>query len=177
MFFFISYILVVAFVLLLAISFLVHAVYLIPFVPSKTKVVTKMIHAANLRPNQTVIDLGCGDGRLLFAAEKSVKNITSIGFEIAPLVYLAAQLRKLLQRSKAKIHFKSLFHADLRNANVIFCYLFPNVMAELAAKIHTECKPGTRIISNTFTIPNLELVKTYPRDTSAGTPSIHVYTV
>lgn len=175
---FAAYIIVLAFILLLALSALVHAVYLVPFVPSKMRVVSKMIEAAHLKKDETVIDLGCGDGRLLLEAEKKTKGIHAIGFEIAPLVFVLAWMRKIWSGSKFQLRFQSLFRANLKNANVIFCYLFPNVMKPLAAKIRLECKPGTRIISNTFSIPELAPAShVYSKNAELGLPTIYVYTL
>lgn len=164
------------FFILLSATVLVHMLFLVPYVPSKMRVVQKMIEAAKLKPKETVFDLGCGDGRLLIAAEKKEK-VKTVGFEIAPLIFLLAFLNKFIRRSKAKLCFKSMFSANLRRANVIFCYLLPNVMPRLAEKIKKECKRGTRIISNTFHIPGLKPYKIFKKDPLTGMPSIYVYRI
>lgn len=135
-----------------------------------------MIDAAQLRPRDTVMDIGCGDGRLLFAAEKK-QGVKAMGFEIAPLVYLLAIFQKIIRRSKAKIRFKNFLKANLRQANVIFCYLIPSVMPDLAFKIKRECKKGTKVISNTFHIPGLEPMRVIPKDPLKKTPTIYVYRI
>lgn len=167
------------FILLIA-TVIVHMLFLVPFVPSRMRVVKKMITAARLKQDDVVFDLGCGDGRILFEAEKKLRAGTrnkAVGFEIAPLVYFLAWARKFFARSRANIRFQSFFAANLRRANVIFCYLIPNVMPRLAAKIKKECKKGTRIVSNTFHIPGLKLVRILRRDRQKGIPTIYVYKV
>ncbi len=155
---------------------LTHLYLAVPYVPSKKSVIKKMIQAAGLKKNDTVYDLGCGDGRLLIAAEKKAK-VKSIGFEIAPLVYLLARLRTLIMRSRAQVRFANFFNANLRQANVIFCYLFPNILPNLAKKIKKECKRGTRVISNTFRIPGLKLTKMFAKNPKKGLPTIYVYKI
>ena len=172
----ILFILFQVFIILLVLSVLVHIFFLVPYVPSKKRVIEKMISVARLKPRETAFDLGCGDGRLLIAAEKKAK-IKAIGFELAPLVYIFALIRKLIFRSHIQINFKNLFKANLRRANVIFCYLLPNVMPRLAAKIKRECKKGTRIISNTFHIPGLKLARIFKKNPALGLPTIYVYHV
>lgn len=162
--------------LLLIGTVLMHLLFLVPYVPSSKRSIETMIRAARLKPRQTVFDLGCGDGRLLIEAEKQ-KGVTAWGFEIAPLVYLLARARALFSDSKTKIYFKNFFHANLRPANVIFCYLFPNVMPRLAEKIKKECRKGTRVISNTFHIPGLKLERVFKKDPVRGRPTIYVYEV
>lgn len=168
--------LVSGFFLILLATVLVHMFFLVPYVPSRKRVIAKMIEMARLKPHETVYDLGCGDGRLLIAAEKKAR-VKTVGFEIAPLILLLAWIRKMLFRSTMKIHFKSLFSANLRRANVIFCYLIPNVMPKLSKKIKHECRKGTRIISNTFHIPGLKATKIFTRDPEKGLPTIYVYRV
>ncbi|MBI4995015.1 50S ribosomal protein L11 methyltransferase [Candidatus Peregrinibacteria bacterium] len=167
---------IVVFLIALAITALVHIFFLVPYVPSKNKVVKKMVSAANLKAKETVYDLGCGDGRLLLEAEKKA-FVKTVGFEIAPLVFLLAKLRTLFAQSKAQIKFQSFFKANLSKANVIFCYLIPNVMPRLASKIKRECKRGTRIISNTFSIPGLKLYKIFTKNPAKGMPTIYVYKI
>lgn len=169
-------ILLLIFVILLETTAIIHLWFRIPYVPSKNRVVGRMIELARLKPKDTVYDLGCGDGRILFAAEKT-KGVRAHGFEIAPLVYFLAVLRKLILRSRAKIHFRSLLRADLSRANVIFCYLIPTVMPSLYKKLKHECKKGTRIISNTFHIPGLKPQKIYPKNPAASLPTIYVYRI
>lgn len=171
------HILLLIFILCFGISAMVHVVYLVPYVPSTTKVVKRMIEVAKIKPKETVVDLGCGDGRLLFFAEKSARGVKAVGFEIAPLMYLMAKLKQVFRGSRAEIRFQSLFRANLKSANVIFCYLFPDVMKALVKKIRSECRPGTRIVSNTFKMPDMKLSHKYPKDPAKGLPSIYVYTV
>lgn len=172
----VTLILISVFLILLVATALVHIFFSVPYVPSAKRVVRKMIEVANLKPRETVFDLGCGDARLLIEAEKSAP-IKAIGFELAPLVWILAFLRKFFTRSNAEIHFKNFFKANLAGANVIFCYLIPNVMPRLAEKIKNECRRGTRIISNTFHIPNLKPYRIFKRDPLKGLPTIYVYKV
>lgn len=177
---FLTYFIVIAvpiFLILFILTAAIHIFFFIPYVPSQQRVVKKMVKLAHIKKNEKVFDLGCGDGRLLIAAEKAAPKVQAEGFEIAPLMYIMAQVRLLIARSRAQIHFQNLFNVNLKPANVIFCYLFPNVMPRLVKKIKKECKRGTRIVSNTFSIPGLRLVKKITRNMRTGTPSIYIYRV
>lgn len=167
---------IMIFLLLLVASAVVHMWFLVPYVPSTQRVAKKMIEAAKLKRGERVVDLGCGDGRLLLYAERAALT-HGVGFELAPLVYFLARLRKLFARAKYTVHFKNLFSADLHDADVIFCYLIPNIMPRLVAKILKECKKGTRVISNTFKIPGLTVSHIIERDPAARIPTIYVYRV
>lgn len=167
---------VLGFFLVLLATVFVHMFFFVPYVPSRKKVIAKMIEVARLKPRETIYDLGCGDGRLLIAAEKKAR-VKAVGFEIAPFMFLLAWIRKWLAKSAIKLRFQNLFSANLRQANVIFCYLIPNVMPRLSAKIKKECKHGTRIVSNTFHIPGLKVTRIVARDEVTGLPTIYVYKI
>lgn len=157
-------------------TLLVNAFTGIPYVPSRTHIAKKLIEYAKIKKGDTVFDLGCGDGRLLTYAAKS-QNITAIGYEIAPMVYLAAETRRLFSKNRAKIdiRFESMFRADLKKADVIFVYLMPKILPKIAEKIIRECRPGTRVVSNTFKIPNLKLAKRIPK--RRHYPTIYIYEI
>ncbi len=148
----------------------------VPYVPTKKRVMLEIIKQAKLKKGQTFLDLGCGDGRMLIEAEKSTK-VNAIGYEIAPLVYLLAVARKILNGSKAKIKFKNFFNENLEKADVIFCYLMPAELEKLAKKIKKECKKGTRIISNTFHIKGLEPEKVIPKNEKTKIPTLYFYKI
>ncbi|KKU80174.1 MAG: hypothetical protein UY05_C0012G0012 [Candidatus Peregrinibacteria bacterium GW2011_GWA2_47_7] len=165
------------FLLLLTITVLLHIVFQIPYVPSRNRVVNRMIRIADLKKDDVVFDLGCGDGRLLIAAEKQKGVKAAEGFEIAPLVYLLAQFRKWLAHSRMKIHFKNLFDVRLRRANVIFCYLLPGAMKRLSKKFRKECEKGTRIVSHTFRIPDMEPIKIFKKNKRRNLPTVYLYQI
>lgn len=164
------------FSLVLLFTALINIFFIVPFVPSKKRVINYIIDVAGLKKGQEVIDLGCGDGRFLIEAEKKA-GVTAKGYEIAPLPLILAYLNKWVNNSKIKIIIKSFFQADLKNADVIFCYLLPDTMNKLAEKFKKECRKGTRIYSNTFAIPSMQPVKTWPADKQKKLPSIYLYQI
>lgn len=130
-----------------------------PFVPTSRKTVRKMVEAAELSKDDTVYDLGSGDGRLVIsAARKGVK--TAVGFEINPLLNIYARIKARFFRLK-NIHFftKSLTHADLTKCNKLFVYLMPKTMKKLEARILEEMPEGSLVISNSFSFPGLKPIK------------------
>ena len=96
----------VLFILALVATALVGIILRVPYVPTKKRVMHKILSEIELKNGETFMDLGCGDARMLIEAEKRNK-VNAVGFEIAPLVYFLALLRKIFNRSKAKIHFKN----------------------------------------------------------------------
>ena len=148
----------------------------VPFVPTSGRVVKHIISLADLKKGERVYDLGCGDGRFLFAAQEKT-SIEAVGFENALLPYLLANLRKCIRKAKIRINMKNFFRADLSKANVIYCYLGPEVMQRVGEKIKKECCKGTRIYSNSFSIKTLKPQKIWPRDKKNRLPKIYYYKI
>lgn len=130
-----------------------------PFVPSTKRSVEAMIRLADIRTGQTVIDVGSGDGRVLFEAAKHGAN--SVGIEINPYLVYYTRLRAFLSpyRGQVRVLWKNLWNADLHEADVVFVYLIPWKMDVLAKKLREETKPGTLIVSNTFIFPHWKIVR------------------
>lgn len=161
--FLILQLLIAGFFLFLCLSFMTGG----PFVPSSKRAVEAMIKLADLQTNQTVIDLGSGDGRVLFAAAKA--GVNAIGIEINPYLVLYTRIRALLgpYRGRITVLWRNLWKADLSSADVVFVYLIPWRMEDLAEKLEDELKPGALVISNSFIFPGWEVVR--------HDPNHHVY--
>lgn len=170
------YLLILAITLLYITTALVSLILRVPYVPTKKSVMHKILKEVKIKEGETFLDLGCGDARVLIAAEKQ-KKVKAIGYEIAPLIYLMAIFRKLVNKSKAKIHFKNFFNENLKHADIIFCYLMPHELVKLAKKMKKECKKGTRIISNTFQIKGLKPIKIIKKDEKTKTPTLYLYKI
>jgi len=131
----------------------------VPFVPTPMPVVQKMVELADLKGKETVYDLGCGDGRILIEAKKHHPGITAIGYELPLGIWLLAKFKVKLSKLPIHIYMRDLWTADLKNADVVFLYLFPQTCAKLDVKLQKELKPGTRVVSHGFPLPNREPTK------------------
>lgn len=115
--------------------------------------VQAFLEAVILQPGQLLVDLGCGDGRVLRAASRRYR-IQAEGYELNPLAYLKARLLSI-GHHRIRIQMKNFWEADLTRADVVFCYLFPDVMPQLSRKLRKELKPGSVVVSCNFPLPNL----------------------
>ena len=121
----------------------------VPFVSLSKKQLRVIDKNIKLKPGDRVVDLGCGDARVLRMFEKQgVKDLT--GYEINFWAYLMAKIKNKLLKSKSKVYFKNFKKVDLSEYNVIFCYLLDNYINSLKEKFDKELKPGTKIISHSF---------------------------
>lgn len=112
------------------------------------------IKAVPMKPDQTLMDIGCGDGRVLRLARRYY-NVRAIGFEVNLMAYLKARLQSI-GLSGIEIKRKNFWRQNLAGADVVFCYLYPDVMRRLAAKLQSELRPGTLIVSCNFPLPGFK---------------------
>lgn len=123
-----------------------------PFVPTPSKTLKKMIELAKVKKGENVFDLGCGDGRIVFAA--AAEGAKAVGYELSVPTFLLARFRSLF-KPKAKILYRNFWSQDYRNADVIFCFLLTDTMQKFYQHIWPQLKPGCRVVSNAFKIKNL----------------------
>jgi SAM-dependent methyltransferase len=121
------------------------------WVPTPQALVDKMLDMAKVTPDDYVIDLGSGDGRTVITAAK--RGVRALGIEYNPnMVELSKRnAAKEGVSSKATFMKADLFESDFSQATVITMFLLPDINLKLRPKI-LGLKPGTRIVSNTFTM-------------------------
>lgn len=117
--------------------------------PTPNSLVKAMLDIAKVGPNDVVVDLGSGDGRIVIEAAKRGAKATGIEYNI-DLVRLSEQrAREDGVSDKAKFLNMDLFEYDLSGATVVTMYLLTDLNMRLRPTL-LDLKPGTRIVSNTF---------------------------
>ena len=117
--------------------------------PTSHLVGDTMLDMAKVTPEDYVIDLGSGDGRLVIAAAK--RGVRALGIEYnADLVVLSrANAAKAKVADKASFIQGDIFESDFSEATVIMMFLSPAINLKLRPKL-LGLKPGTRVVTNTF---------------------------
>jgi len=122
-----------------------------PYVPSPQSVVSDMLRYADVGPNDFLIDLGSGDGRIVLTAAK-VFGARGFGVEIKDELVRksneAAQKEGLADR--VRFLKQDLLKTDMSQATVITMYLLPDTVNLLKDKFLNELRPGTRIVSHDY---------------------------
>ena len=144
-----------------------------PLVPSKPEVTRKMVELLKVKPGTTIYDLGSGDGRVLI--EIAHKNAHAIGIELNPyaVIYSWFRVRLAGVGDHVRIKWGNYWWTNLATADGVIVYGLPQIMPRLAQKFKTELKPKTRIVSNSFQIPGLQLL----RQETVGKTKIYLYQV
>jgi hypothetical protein len=127
-----------------------------PYVPTPTPIVDRMLTLANVGPNDYVIDLGSGDGRLVITAVAKYKARGGMGVEIDPglVTHATDNAEKAGVADRVKFVEGDLFVADIGQATVVTLYLLPRMMGQVEAKLSKELKPGTRVVSHNYPLPS-----------------------
>jgi precorrin-6B methylase 2 len=128
------------------------------WVPTPEDLVSTMLDLAKVTSSDILVDLGSGDGRTVIAAAK--RGAQAVGIEYNPdMVKLSVNnAKKEGVSDKAQFLNMDLYQYDLSKATVITMFLLPEINLKLRPKI-LDLKPGTRIVSNTFTMGDWEADK------------------
>jgi precorrin-6B methylase 2 len=129
------------------------------WVPTPQALVDKMLDMAKLTPQDFLMDLGSGDGRTVITAAK--RGSRAMGIEYNPdMVELSKRnAAEAGVADKATFMKADLFETDLSKAQVITMFLLPSINLKLRPKL-LDLKPGTRIVSNSFTMEDWEADQT-----------------
>jgi hypothetical protein len=121
------------------------------WVPTPQALVDKMLDIAKLTPQDFLIDLGSGDGRTVITAVK--RGAKALGIEYNPDMVELSKRNAAKEGVGEKTEFvkADLFESDFSQATVITMFLLPQINLKLRPKI-LDLRPGTRIVSNTFTM-------------------------
>ena len=107
-----------------------------------------MLDVAEVSADDTVFDLGCGDGRIVIEAVKR-RGARGVGIDLDPL-----RIRQGIENSEREglgdgVRFieEDLFQADIHEATVVTLFLYPDVNLRLRPKLLRDLEPGTRVVS------------------------------
>lgn len=123
----------------------------IGYIPTSPEVVEAMLTLVELKKDDILYDLGCGDGRIVIAAAQQ-KGSYSIGIDIDSERIREAELnaKKAGIAHRAKFRQQDLFCCNFRDATVVFLYLLPHLNLRLRNELFRQLKPGSRVVSLDF---------------------------
>lgn len=129
------------------------------WVPTPQVLVDKMLSMAKVTPQDFVMDLGSGDGRTVISAAKLGARAMGVEYNPEMVALSKENAAKAGVGDKATFVKADLFETDLSKATVITMFLLPQINLKLRPKI-LELKPGTRIVSNSFTMDDWQADET-----------------
>ena len=122
-----------------------------PYVPILRRDYEPVLDLADLKPGQTIVDLGSGDGRLLRAA--AARGYQAIGYEINPFLVAVSWLVTWRYRRLVRVRLADFWHTPLPPADAVYVFLIDRYMTRLDHKLSQELTRPTPVISFVFQIP------------------------
>ncbi len=146
----------------------------VPYVATDNEVVEVMLGMAQVRPNEKVVDLGSGDGRILIAAARSL-GARGLGVDIDPARVREANANARAAGVAHRVIFRreDLFETPIRDADVVTLYLLQEINIRLRPRLLAELRPGTRVVSHDFDMGD------WPHDgrRQVGSASVYLWIV
>ena len=99
-----------------------------------------------------------------------------MGYELNLLAFIKARLLSL-GLSEVQIKHKNFWTQNLEAADVVFCYLYPDVMRKLSKKLRQELKPGALIVSGNFALPGFNPLRVLRPAGSLHNDPLYIYEV
>ena len=136
---------------------LVPALYGLPLVPTQPERIQKALMLARLKPNETLYDLGAGDGRVLIIAARDF-GAKAVGIEIGPIQCVLIWLRATASGfgNQITVRWENFYKARLQAADVVFVYATSKEITKLAAHLEQNMKKGSRLVSISADFPEWE---------------------
>ncbi|MFA5076484.1 MAG: class I SAM-dependent methyltransferase [Patescibacteria group bacterium] len=166
-------------ILALAVFLLVTAFYNIflgaPFLSSNRETLDTLLNKIDLSGKKKLYELGSGNGKVISRIAQKYPQLECVGVEFNWAVYFLALGRNLFSKRKVKYLCQNMFKVDLRDADVVFTYLFPKPMERLEPKFAAELKPGAMVISSTFPLKNKQPAQVYRNKSCLATIYVYQY--
>jgi len=120
-----------------------------------------MLELAKVDKQDTVYDLGSGDGRIVILAAQKY-HAHAVGVEIDDDLYRKSSDRIAAAglQDRAKVLHMNMYKVDLKPATVVTLYLLTSVNERLKPILERDLRSGARVVTHDFKIPGWE-----PKDT------------
>jgi len=138
----------------------------ISFIPTPPSHVNGFFQLVSVSPSDVVYDLGCGDGRLLFAAlEKGAGQAVGVECDPEPLATAREVAKKKGIEDRITFHEADIMSVNLSDATIVFTYLCSAAALALKEKFEVELKPGTKVVMEMFPVPGWKPSRVIERGT------------
>jgi SAM-dependent methyltransferase len=131
-----------------------------PYLPTLTPQIHTALELADAKPGQTLLELGCGDGKVLIAAAQV--GLHAVGYELNPILALLSWLRTRRFGKNVTVVWGDFWRQEWPETDIIFTFLLDRYMERLDKNIIQYKHKPIKLVSFAFRIPNREAA-TYKR--------------
>ncbi len=128
-----------------------------PYLPTLGPQIKAALELADLQAGDTLLELGCGDGKVLIAAARQGINV--VGYELNPLLVIVSWLRTRRYRKQVRIIWGDFWQKTWPPADAIFVFLLSKYMSKLNNKVVRYANHPVSLVSFAFQIPDLPPTK------------------
>lgn len=151
---------------------------LAPFVASPNNVVTAMLELAGLKENETLFDLGCGDGRIILeAAEKFGARAVGVELDEGRYKECSLKIQKFHLEDRVEVIHGTLLDVDLQKADVVTLYLLTSANEKVRGNLQRDLKTGARVVSHDFPISKWTPSKVKELRENYGSHTLYLYVI
>ena len=130
-----------------------------PYLPTMKQQQLQALELLDLKPGQTMLELGSGDGRMLIAAAR--QGIKSVGYELNPILFIVSKIICFKYRKFVKIYYGNFWYKKWPKAEGIFVFLHPRFMKKLDSAVKEQyASQSVKLVSYAFKIPGQKPLKT-----------------
>lgn len=123
-----------------------------PYLPTLSKQVDISLELLDLKAGQQLLELGCGDGRVLIAAAE--RGLRVVGYELNPILALIAWIRTRKYGKRVQVRCANFWAVTWPATDGIFGFILPRYMSKLDKKVMQECRKPVKVVSFAFAIAN-----------------------
>ena len=146
-------------VIILVLLFGMVVLFGAPYLPTMRAQTSAALDLLALKKGQTLLELGCGDGRVLKAAAR--RGLKAVGYELNPLLVIIARLHTWQYRQQVRVIWGNYWLNDWPKADGIFTFLLDRYMKRLDKTITQKYKgKKVKLVSVAFQIPDKKPTKT-----------------
>jgi SAM-dependent methyltransferase len=130
-----------------------------PYLPTLRPQTKQALDMLDLKPGQTLLELGSGDGRVLKAAAQ--RGLKVVGYELNPILVLVSLLITWRYRKQVRVVWGNFWRKEFPPSDGAFVFLLDRFMVRLDRKFKNSAHPPKKVISFAFKIPDKKIAKTH----------------
>jgi 16S rRNA A1518/A1519 N6-dimethyltransferase RsmA/KsgA/DIM1 with predicted DNA glycosylase/AP lyase activity len=129
-----------------------------PYVPTLKPQTEQALDLLNLKPGQTLLELGSGDGRVMRAA--AARGLNVVGYELNPLLALVSLVVTWKYRKQVRVVWGSIWRQEWPQAEGVFIFMIDRFMPRLNKRFEAYARDAPlRVVSFAYKIPNKKIIR------------------
>lgn len=148
----------------------------VPMLSTGRGIIEKITSEVDFGKAKKFYELGSGSGKVISQVARKYPGLECIGIECNIAALFLAKIRNIFSEQKVEYRMQNFFKTDLRDADIVYAYLFPGIMDKLETKFLEEMKEGAMVVSNTFILKHRKPSKiVLNKKNSLGTLYVYKY--